>query len=231
MDYVGLNEETNAPLMISEAKAWGKPFVSARKPDDRRINEELITAAICHVLDGNAEDSSPVINLWHDYIKQIITYVCTMKDKNAHDTPCAVLSNGEWTVVFTNPTLTFTSGKISSRDIHIFNIETYQNNADSLFYLLHRSRLAKEIPYPLRSPQLSEYISINSIDSVYYGVHVHYEVTGSRFHGPRPQILIYPIIIFQRNDGIFAMVSNSGKNFPMDYIKIAMEIQMISVNI
>lgn len=219
MDYVGLNEDTNAPLMIFEAKAWGKPFVTARKPDDRRINEELIAAAVCHVLDGNTEDSSPVINLWHDYIKQIIGYVQTMKEKNTHDTPCAVLSNGEWAVVFTNPTLTFTSGKVSSRDIHIFDLETYQTNADSLFDLLHRSRLAKEIPYPLRSTQLNEYISADSIDSVYYGVHVHYEVTGSRFHGPKPQILIYPILIFQRSDGIFAIVSNSGENFPVDYIK------------
>lgn len=219
IDYVGLNEDTNAPLMIFEAKAWGKPFVTARKPDDRRINEDLIAAAVCHVLDGNTENSSPVVNLWHDYLKQIIDYVRTMKNRNEHDTPCAVLSNGEWTVVFTNPTLTFINGKVSSRDIQIFDLETYQNNSDSLFDLLHRSRLAKEIPYPLRSTQLNEYISADSIDSVYYGVHVHFEVTGSRFHGPKPQILIYPILIFQRCDGIFAMVSNSGENYPIGYLK------------
>lgn len=219
MDYVGLNEDTNAPLMIFEAKAWGKPFVTARKPDDRRINEELIAAAVCHVLDGNTEDSSPVINLWHEYIKQIIGYVQTMKENNTHDTPCAVLSSGEWTVVFTNPTLTFITGKVSSRDIHIFNLETYQSDADSLFDLLHHSLLAKEIPYPLRVTQINEYIRIDSFDSVYYGVHVHYEVTGSRFHGPKPKILIYPILLLQRRDGIFAIVSNAGENFPMDYMK------------
>ena len=40
--------------MIFEAKAWGVPFVSARNPEDRAKDEDLIVMAIRHILNDKA---------------------------------------------------------------------------------------------------------------------------------------------------------------------------------
>lgn len=221
MDYVGINQETKTPLMIFEAKAWDVPFVSARNPEDRAKDEDLIVMAIRHILNDKSENESPVSKQWHGFLKQVMDYVRTMKTINEHDTPCAVLSSGQWTVVFTNPVLTFSHGRVSSDDIKIFNLQSYISNADILFNLLHCSVLAKEIPFPLRPAQIKDYIDGDSISTAYYGVHVHYEETGSRFFGPKPQVLIYPVLVLQRNDGVFAAVINKAEGFTLEYANSA----------
>lgn len=40
--------------MIFEAKAWGVPFVSARNPEDKARDEDLIVMAIRHILNDKA---------------------------------------------------------------------------------------------------------------------------------------------------------------------------------
>lgn len=217
MDYLGLKEETKAPLMIFEAKAWDKPFVSARNPETRATDDDLIAAAIRHILNDKPEDESPVTKQWHDYLKQIMGYVCTMKKEYEHNTPCAVLSSGQWTVVFTNPVLTFVDGRVSTSDIKVFKLETYKSDVDALFNLLHCSVLAQEIPFPLRPTQIKEYVDINSLNSAFYGLHVHYEETGSRLFRVKPQVLIYPVLILQRHDGVLAVVANKGEHYTLEY--------------
>lgn len=219
MDYVGLNQDTKAPLIIFEAKAWDVPFVSARKIEEKTRDEDLIAAAIRHISNDKPEEESPVSKQWHSYLKQVLDYVHTMKIKNGHDTPYAVLSSGQWIVVFTNPVLTFVDGKISPDNIKVFKMDSYESHADTLFSLLHCSIVAKEIPFPLRPAQIKDYVDIETINTAFYGVHVHYEETGSRFLGPKPQVLIYPVLIIQRNDGAFAIVVNKGEGFTLEYEK------------
>lgn len=81
MDYVGLNQDTKAPLVIFEAKAWDVPFVSARKLEERIKDEELIAASIRHILNNRSEEESPVSKQWHGYLKQVLDYVHIMKMK------------------------------------------------------------------------------------------------------------------------------------------------------
>lgn len=149
--------------------------------------------------------------------EQIMDYVCTMKMENKHDTPCAVLSSGQWTIVFTKPVLTFVDGKVSTDNIKIFKLGLYKNHADELFNLLPYSILVKEVPFPLRPTQIKDYIDIGSISAAFYGVHVHCEETGSPFLGPKPQILIYPVLILQRHDGVFATVIDKNEHSPLEY--------------
>ncbi len=40
--------------MIFEVKAWGVPFVSARNPEDKARDEDLIVMAIRHILNDKA---------------------------------------------------------------------------------------------------------------------------------------------------------------------------------
>jgi hypothetical protein len=223
MDYVGVAEGTQAPLMIVEAKAWDKPYVTARVPGTRETDGDLIVGAIRHMLDNKPACDSPVVKLWHDYLFQISRYVRDMKTTYGHDTPRAVLASGPWLIVFTDPVTTFVDGAVSGDHVVIFRLTTYVQQADKLFDLLHRSVLAKDIPFPLRPAQLTQYVELASINTVFHGLHVHFEKTGSPFHHPQPQILVYPIVVIERDDGVLITSMTEHDGFPLAYKKARSE--------
>lgn len=220
MDYVGIVEETQAPLMILEAKAWDRPYVTAREPGGRETDVDLLVAAICHLLDGKSHEQSPVTKVWHDYLVQVRGYVTTMKLNYGHDTPRAVLASGPWLVVFTAPVLTFVEGRVSAQHIVIFQMDDYVQRAQEMFNLLHRSVLARDVPFPLRSSQLRQYVEPTGVVAVFHGLHVHYEETGSPCYGPKPQVLVHPAIIIQRDDGVLVTVVDDPNGIPLGYSKL-----------
>lgn len=59
------------PLIIFEAKAWDKPFVTARKPEERATDDDLIATAIRYILNNKSEDESPVTTQWLDYLNRL----------------------------------------------------------------------------------------------------------------------------------------------------------------
>ncbi|WNN53248.1 hypothetical protein RIN66_04075 [Hafnia alvei] len=219
IDYVGVSKETRTPLMILEAKAWDKPFVSAREIEKNSTDEDLIAAAIRHISDEKPEDESPVTNQWYEYLKQVHGYVKTMKERYGHDTPRAILSSGQWLVIFTQPVLTFVEGGGSANNIKIFKLDEYKNNSDELFTYLHYSTITNDIPSLLRPAQLRKYIHIDFIKAVFYGLHVHFEKTGSQLYCPRPRILVYPALILQRIDDAFITITNGNKELTLNYTK------------
>jgi hypothetical protein len=77
MDYVGVVDIAGKPLLLVEAKAWDKPFVSARAGGGFAGEADLIVAAIHHVRNGKSEDTSPAISEWHKYLRQVEGYVRT----------------------------------------------------------------------------------------------------------------------------------------------------------
>lgn len=223
MDYVGVVEETKAPLMIFEAKAWDKPYITARVAGGRETDSDLLVAAIRHYLDGKAADTSPVTKVWHEYVEQIGRYVKTMKANHQHDTPRVVLASGPWLVVFTDPVTTFFRGQVSGDQFKIFRIGSYVDHAHEIFILLHRSVLARDVPFPLRPAQLPECIDRDSVAAVYHGLHVHFEQTGSPFYGPQPRVLVYPALIVERNDGVLITVTAGQEGLPLAYTKVRAE--------
>ena len=70
LDYLGVNQETRAPILIVEAKPWSAPFVgpSARhetaKDMARDGSVSLICAAIEHHKSGGRIKDSPVTLQW-----------------------------------------------------------------------------------------------------------------------------------------------------------------------
>lgn len=216
MDYVGVNQTTRAPALLVEAKAWGKPFIAPRNhvrfEDSRR---QLIVATIQHINDGGEKGKSPAISIWHDYLLQVRQYVRDFREQHEHDLPCAVLSSGQWMIVFTDPITTFFSGEVNDEQFEIFRLEKYVEDARRLFALLNQETLAGIIPFSLRPSQLLDYVAADKISAVFHGVHIKYEESGSALFTPRPRILIYPALIFQRDDNIFLTIIGCGSPIVM----------------
>lgn len=201
MDYLGVNEETRAPVLLVEAKTWETPFIAHRPGVQfEGSKRDLLLAAIEHVRNGGAKAQSPAIGSWHDSLKQVGGYVRNLKVRYGHELPCAVLSSGSWIVVFTSPTTTFFEGTVDDEQFEIFKQGEYVGKGDKLFDLLHRTTLASAVPFSLRPSQLRDYVTAETVSAVFHGLHVKYESSGSKLFTLRPRILLYPALIIQRND-------------------------------
>ncbi|MCL6688080.1 hypothetical protein M8R19_05060 [Pseudomonas sp. R3.Fl] len=208
MDYVGVVDINGAPLLLVEAKAWEKPAISARGDGQYANEATLLVAAIKHIRDGKAEDTSPIIAEWDGYLRQVRGYVQTLKEMYGHNLSRAAIISGEWMVVFKAPVATFL-GAARPDDIAIFTREQFGERAAEIFELLHRSALTKDAPIPLRAAQLRQYLELGDVAGAFQGVHVHYERTGSTLFARRPRILIYPALFLARkDDAIFTVIDN-----------------------
>ncbi|MBI6673874.1 MULTISPECIES: hypothetical protein [Pseudomonas] len=216
MDYVGVVEATQKPLLLVEAKAWDKPQVSPRGDGTYASEAALVAAAIKHIRDGKPAGTSPIISEWDSYLRQVHGYLETLKTRYKHTLPRAIIISGEWIAVFRAPDETFL-GIVLPDDIVIFYRPEFRERAEELFELLHRSVLTEEPPVPLRPAQLTQYLELNDVSGTFMGVHVHYERSGSTLFTPRPRILIYPAIFVVRTDGAVYTVIRSTGHCELDY--------------
>ena len=209
MDYVGVVDIAGKPLLLVEAKAWDKPFVSARAGGNFTSEADLIVAAIQHVRDGKSEETSPAIAEWHKYLRQVEGYVRTLKEQYGHDLPRAMIVSGEWLVVFKRPGETFLEAAIPS-DIVVYRREEFTAQAGEIFKLLHRSSLTLDAPIPLRPTQLRQFVELAEVVGAFRGVHVHYNhKAASSLFAPRPRISIYPAtFVVRKDDVIYTVIDN-----------------------
>lgn len=216
MDYVGVVDIAGAPLLLVEAKAWDKPAILARAAAQDTSEASLVAAAIKHIVDGKTEETSPIIAEWDGYLRQVRGYVHTLKQRYDHYLPRAVIISGEWMVVFTNPVATFLINALP-HEVVIFKRSQFQEKAEDIFNLLHRSVLTEDAPIPLRPAQLRQFVELNSVAGAFRGVHVHYEKTGSTLFTRRPRILIYPALFVARDDDAVFTVIENDTSFELDY--------------
>jgi hypothetical protein len=217
MDYVGVVDIAGKPLLLVEAKAWDKPFVSARASGAFASEADLIVAAIHHVRDRKSEDTSPAIAEWHKYLRQVEGYVRTLKADYGHDLPRAVIVSGEWLVVFKRPVETFV-GVALSADIAVYRRGEFKVQAGEIFKLLHRSSLTQDAPIPLRPAQLRQFVEPEGVAGAFQGVHVHYDRKGgSSLFAPRPRISVYPATFVVRKDNAIYTVIDNDTPVNMDY--------------
>lgn len=217
MDYVGIVDMANNPLLLVEAKAWDKPFVSARSGCKFSSEAELVAAAIQHVRDKKSEDTSPTTTEWHKYLHQVEGYVCILKQQYKHDLPRAMIVSGEWLVVFKRPTETFL-GTLDSDDIVCYRRQEFLAHADELFKFLHRSSLTQDAPIPLRPAQLRQFLELADVAGAFRGVHVYYDHKGSSaLFSARPRILIYAAVFVVRHDDVIYTIMHDDTPVNLDY--------------
>ncbi|MGR3761723.1 hypothetical protein ACUXV3_16575 [Roseobacteraceae bacterium NS-SX3] len=219
IDYLGLNQDTRAPLMIFEAKAWDKPFISGRGASRKKAHDLLLIEAIRHVNGGGTKEAAPVVGDWHDYLSQLAGYVKTSRESYGHEVGRAVLSSGSWLIIFTDPTVTFCKDQVDSRNFQIFFQDQYVEEADRIYSLLARSRLGNETPLQIRSSQLQNYASSVSISAAFFSVLVNYEKSGIAFFSPRPRIQVYPALLLQRDDGALLTVVDHEEPIEMTLVE------------
>jgi hypothetical protein len=213
IDYVGVKDQTNAPILILEAKAWDKPFIRQAPRKLAGTPKYLVVEAIRHINRGGASGSAPVISEWHGYLQQLALYVtASASSQYKHHVPRAVLASGQWLVAFRDPKRTFVDKVVSEDDIEIFQGAELSEQANKLHRLLSRTHLATIAPDHIRPTQLQTYFDGGQIEAVFRAVLVNYSSEGASIFSPSPKILVYPALLIQRRDGpLFSVVDETHK--------------------
>lgn len=201
MDYLGKACETDVPALLIEAKAWEKPFLQPRKDGAFRV-DDILAKAIDHWRGGGEAAKSPLAGDWPDYIVQVGNYVSRLYKLHGHRLPRAVICSGEWIVVFIDPVAAFVEGPAHSNSIRHFEKRNYRNDAPQLYELLSKDSLVGETPASVRPTEISNFLTINTLDKCFHAVLVSYETAGTSLFGKKPRIAIHPALVLQGLDGM-----------------------------
>lgn len=229
IDYLGVRADVRTPLLIMEAKAWDVPMISASgRPTDSEI--DLLVLTLEHLKAGGARDESPSTVAWYDFLRQIWRYVHELKSRLNHDVPRVVLTSGQWLVIFVTPTKTFLDdAPVDEGQIVLFKKDEYVRQSDRILDLLAHRRLAGDAESFLRPSQLGGYIDHSTLSAVFHGIHLRYEATGSTKFAPKPRILVYPVVILLRADGVLILAIEDSE-FALDERESEISDHLLKVN-
>lgn len=218
MDYLGIRTETNSPALLIEAKAWDKAFLEPRK----KVAFEapaLLGEGINHWRSGRDAKSSPMAGQWHAYIEQVGGYVKGLKERYGHILPRAVVTSGQWIVVFIDPVQAFVEGAVEDIKIKVFHKQNYKAQASELFSLISKRALAAETPFSVRPTQVLNYLTKDSVVACFHAVHVSYEASGSPVFGRKPRVLVYPALVLYGADHMLLTVLEESEESLLEYTK------------
>lgn len=212
LDYLGL--ESKVPRIIVEAKAWGKPIVSASAAGlSAQLGpapslSQIVAAGVSHYKSGGEKTKSPVTAEWFEWLSKLTDYVVAVHKESGHAVRRVAITSGRWTVIFENPEQAFLGSDPSdSSQIHIFDQDQMIDESDWIFDLISRQALITTIDRPIEPSQVSSLISTNDVSKIFRGTWIVQQSLGSRL-APYPEITVYPVIIVLSKSGELVIVQH-----------------------
>jgi hypothetical protein len=218
LDYLGVNPGSRAPLLIVEAKAWAKPFVSSSVATvDPLSAPTLIVRAIDHVKNGGTESSSPVTVEWTRWMTKLRDYAQTVHRTSGYCAQRVVITSGQWLVIFCNPMATFLQeGGATETNILCFSGEDLIEHSDQIYDWLAREMLIRDPPERLRPAQLRTYIDASNVAHVFRALWIVHRMNGAHFD-VHPQLTVYTALVIQRRDGLLVTVVDDSQRLTVPH--------------
>ncbi|NTV45051.1 MAG: hypothetical protein HGB11_00645 [Chlorobiales bacterium] len=237
LDYLGVHLDTRIPLLIFEAKAWEKPFVSAATAAGRRQPpDELIARALNHIKVEN-DGTPPVIGEWIEWLVKLREYVINLKNQSDHVVSRVAISSGQWLVIFTEPASVFLEQTdVNPENILVFQTDDFVSYSDDIFGQISYGQLVDEIPSPLRPTQLTAFISANTVRRVFRALWISWKTSGSEgMYDTFPQIRVYPVVVIERADRVLLNVADAqrfqGSFVPSDVKDLKAHLDVVEGNL
>jgi hypothetical protein len=195
IDYLGLEATTATPLMIVETKRFGAPL--PQSPDDPK---KWVPAILAEALAGN---NDVLTHDWPEWLEAVSTYVRSAAARGGVPRR-AVMTDGAWIIVFTNPNATFVEGRgnpnaISGADIAFFSFDRIEAEHADLYELLEYQHVLGEMP-PLTPAELGFHIQPEHADRIMHGVRVIFTADPG-FLEPSPRIKVKPVLLLATTFG------------------------------
>jgi hypothetical protein len=206
-DYLGLEPTTRAPVLLFEAK--GFDVEPPRRARQSTPNVKEMASVIAEAVDAlkNSKKTIPVISAWAEFLADMRTYVCSLDALGQSTLKRAVMSSGQWIIIFTDPWAVFgEDGATNIEHIRCYNgFDDILARKDELHDLLHRTRLVDTLALTLKLSEALEMFDGKHLDDCFRAAIVTTTTsTGARKH-PYPARLVYPALLITTGGRWFAV--------------------------
>jgi hypothetical protein len=212
IDYFGYENDTNRPLLIVEAK---RPTDTLPIPIGG-ANGEPLSSLIAKGL--RKEKKLP--REWPDWLGSLRDYVNSVKAQTNVFPARAVLTNGEWCVVFRDPEATFSPlGTVRSEDIIVFvSPDDILGRSSEIFSLLEYQIVVGGTE-ELVPGQLPASVDVNLIDRLAFALKLRYSISPTAGSSSMPIVTVVPIVLARSFDNSWIRISGGSqpRQLPGEY--------------
>jgi len=200
-DYLGLENETDAPLLIVETKRPDTPLPQAQTP----------AATYSEVLARGLRGKPLKKKEWNDWLEDLGDYVRSAYEGTQRIPRRVVITNGDWLILFLDPSDAFLEdGDPDPNRILVFTSrDDIERRCTEIFRHLEHQNVLGETPlHELEPAQIPFYLNPEEIDQVMHGLHLLY-IEQPKIYGDKdPVIKVVPIIFLRSRYGAWFRVEN-----------------------
>lgn len=215
LDYLGLERETNVPLLIVETKRPSS--VLPQLTGTARAKAASFPETLALGLAGEALSGS-----WNGWLKDLRDYVRTAAAKGGQYPRRAVITNGDWFVVFMDPADSF--GDAVKRDpsqILVFeSAADIQARAGEFFSSLAHQFVVRHAP-ALKLGAVAFEITSSKVRSAMHGLRLRYS-EHREVYAVLPTISVAPILLLGLVNGSWIRVEIPPRAFDVPHDPVAL---------
>lgn len=217
LDYFGLSPTSQKPLIVIEAKRPNLPLPS---------NEDLPEI----ITDGIKGDS--LGKEWDAILSTLGDYVHSTDERYSYVPHRAVITNGDWLILFLNPARTFVYGNPDPGDIAVYinRNEIYERAAEIWSYLEYSEVAGNMEARSCSTGDLPFCVDVDKIKRITLGLKLIYSKAPTQYK-PRPQINVLPIVLIVSQENVWIYVQrihHQGFDLPHKYEQLGDHLREIS---
>lgn len=220
LDYLGLESDTDRPLVIVETK---RPRARLPQRTSQRPKAEYASAAehlLLTIRDGL--EGVPLGGEWNKWLDDIRDYVRSVHVRMDSAPQRVVITNGNWLILFLDPSGTFLANKVDPDAVLVWHDwEDIRQRPLDLFRQLDYFSISKDGPF-LTVGELPFYVRDSAaIDRAMHGLRLLYMEQASLYGGQRPVIQVAPVLLLHSRYGSWFRVERRNRHeateLPHDY--------------
>lgn len=234
LDYLGIERETQRPLLIVETKHPGSPLPEQKKPSNRQAHEQsVIDFSPSVIADGLR--GQELMGKWNEWLKDLRDYVLDVQDKSRTTPKRVVLTDGRWLILFTDPADSFLpAGSRDPNRIFAFicdddgnrRRDDFADKYKEIFELLEYQRVLGETP-ALTVGELTFHLSAEEVAGAMHGLRLIYIEKPGLFVAS-PIIEVTPVIFLRSTGGAWLRVeSEKEEKVPHRYERLSDHIRKV----
>ncbi len=222
LDYLGFDRIHLKPSLVVETKRPDLALPSKRfdDPQAQQSPGALISAGLSGVDVGSE---------WNEWLATVRDYVRSVKAASGSCPQRALVTNGEWLVVFADPEDAFSSPNAANIDrIHVFRtLDEVAARYSDVYALLEYRCVTGEIG-GVAPGAISALVDRERISGILHGALLNYNEVGMG-HGRTPAIYITPALFLRLDGGKYLRVE-SQRSFPVphEYAGIGAHLSEVS---
>jgi hypothetical protein len=221
MDYFGYEREVDQPLLIVEAKRpseFPRQSGGSTEPSSAIVSGWLLRPDKAH-------------GEWQKWIPSLRDYVVSVFMHTTAYPVRAVITDGNWLVIFENPQDAF--GKEGSRDARFIHVFMDSNEVDEQYNLIFRlldQRSVSRSVVEIAPGAIGGTIDPNQVVQVLHGLLLCYATTNT-VGSLIPTISLMPLIFLRSNTGSWVRIAHRGEGYlvPYDYRNLQAHLEEVNV--